>query len=396
MLLTLLLVLIYISFISLGLPDSILGTAWPAAYKDLGVPISWAGIISATISGGTIISSWFSNRIISRLGTGVTTVVSVAMTAVALLGVSLSGSFWFLLLFAIPLGLGAGSVDAALNNFVALHYQAKHMNWLHCFWGIGASAGPVIMSISLTSSNWQTGYAAIGWLQVALVIILLLSLPLWKRFSSGAQSEGSRAQVLSTRELLRIPGAKPILVAFFCYCAVEATAGLWGSSFLVLTKGISPQIAARWISLYYFGITFGRFLSGLLTLKIANRDLIRLGQGMSVLGILLLLLPAWDFVFSAGFFVIGLGCAPIFPALLHDTPENFGAELSQAIMGMQMACAYVGTTTMPPLFGFLAQRVSMILLPFYLLVIALLMVAMVELLNRLKAQGLTLGTRVQR
>ncbi len=383
--LTLLLVIIYIAFISLGLPDSLLGTAWPAAYGELGVAVSMAGFLSAVISCGTIISSLLSSRIIRRFGTGITTTVSVAMTAAALFGISLSNSFWIMFLFAIPLGLGAGSVDAALNNFVALHYKARHMNWLHSFWGVGASAGPVIMSFFLTRGSWRSGYSAIGWIQIALVVILIASLPLWKLVSTGAQTSKGSGKAYSITELIKIKGAKPALVTFFCYCSVEATAGLWGSSFLVFSRGISPETAASWVSLYYFGITFGRFMSGFLTMRINNKKLIRMGLGLIVLGILLIMVPTVDFILLCGFFMIGLGCAPIFPSLLHDTPENFGAEMSQSMMGLQMASAYIGITVMPPLFGLLGQHISMSLMPVYLMVIAIVMIVMVERLNRIKA-----------
>lgn len=382
---TLLLVIIYLAFISLGLPDSLLGTAWPAAYRELGVSVSMAGFLYAVVSFGTIISSLNSGRIIRRFGTGVTTTVSVAMTAAALLGFSVSPSFGIMFFFAIPLGLGAGSVDAALNNYVALHYGARHMNWLHSFWGIGASLGPAIMSFCLTRGSWRSGYATIGWIQTALVMVLIGSLPLWTRLSAASKAGQNAGRIFSAKELVKMPGARQVLIAFFCYCAVEATAGLWGSSFLVLTKGIAPDTAASWVSLYYFGITFGRLLSGFLTLRISNKNLVRLGQGLIVLGILLIMTASMDVVLLCGFFTIGLGCAPIFPALIHDTPENFGSEASQSFMGLQMACAYVGTTVMPPLFGFLGENLSMGLLPIYLLVNTLVMVAILERLNRIKA-----------
>lgn len=382
---TLLLVIIYLAFISLGLPDSLLGTAWPAAYRELGVSVSMAGFLYAVVSFGTIISSLNSGRIIRRFGTGVTTTVSVAMTAAALLGFSVSPGFGIMFFFAIPLGLGAGSVDAALNNYVALHYGARHMNWLHSFWGIGASLGPAIMSFCLTRGSWRSGYATIGWIQTALVMVLIGSLPLWTRLSAASKAGQNAGRIFSAKELVKMPGARQVLIAFFCYCAVEATAGLWGSSFLVLTKGIAPDTAASWVSLYYFGITFGRLLSGFLTLRISNKNLVRLGQGLIVLGILLIMTASMDVVLLCGFFTIGLGCAPIFPALIHDTPENFGSEASQSFMGLQMACAYVGTTVMPPLFGFLGENLSMGLLPIYLLVNTLVMVAMLERLNRIKA-----------
>ncbi len=383
--LTLLLVIIYLAFISLGLPDSLLGTAWPAAYKDLGVSVSMAGIVSAVISCGTIISSLMSSRVIRKLGTGLTTTVSVFLTAAALFGFSLSPGYWTMVLFAIPLGLGAGSVDAALNNFVALHYKARHMNWLHSFWGIGASLGPVIMSYFLARSGWRSGYSAIGWIQTVLVAILVSSLPLWKRVSNGQQAAETAGKVFSIKELLGIKGAKQALATFFCYCAVESTTGLWGSSFLVLSRGISPETAASWVSLYYFGITFGRFMSGFLTMRITNKKLVRIGLCMIVLGILLIMVPTVDFILMCGFFMIGLGCAPVFPSLIHDTPENFGSDVSQSMIGLQMACAYIGTTAMPPLFGLVGQYISMSLLPFYLIIITVVMISMVERLNRIKA-----------
>lgn len=383
--LTLLLVIIYLAFISLGLPDSLLGTAWPAAYKDLGVSVSMAGIVSAVISCGTIISSLMSSRVIRKLGTGLTTTVSVFLTAAALFGFSLSPGYWTMVLFAIPLGLGAGSVDAALNNFVALHYKARHMNWLHSFWGIGASLGPVIMSYFLARSGWRSGYSAIGWIQTVLVAILVSSLPLWKRVSNGQQAAETAGKVFSIKELLGIKGAKQALATFFCYCAVESTTGLWGSSFLVLSRGISPETAASWVSLYYFGITFGRFMSGFLTMRITNKKLVRIGLCMIVLGILFIMAPTVDFILMCGFFMIGLGCAPVFPSLIHDTPENFGSDVSQSMIGLQMACAYIGTTAMPPLFGLVGQYISMSLLPFYLIIITVVMISMVERLNRIKA-----------
>jgi fucose permease len=382
--LALLLVIIYIAYISLGLPDSLLGTAWPAAYMALGVPVSMAGIISAVISCNTIVSSLLSSRVIRWLGTGLTTTISVSMTAAALFGFSLSPNYWTMVLFAIPLGLGAGSVDAALNNFVALHYKARHMNWLHSFWGIGASLGPVIMSYYLARSGWRSGYSTIGWIQTGLVVVLIASLPLWMRASNGQKAAETSGKVFSIKELLKVKGARQALTAFFCYCAVESTAGLWGSSFLVLLRGICPETAASWVSLYYFGITLGRFISGFLTMGINNRNLIRIGLVLIVTGILLVMTPSIDFILMCGFFMIGLGCAPIFPSLIHDTPENFGSDMSQSMIGLQMACAYVGTTLMPPLFGLIGQYISMGLLPVYLMIIAIVMIAMVERLNRIK------------
>lgn len=378
----LLLVIIYVSFISLGLPDSLLGSAWPSMYESLGVSMSNAGIISMIIAGGTIISSLLSDRVIKKFGTGPVTFVSVLMTAVALMGFSFSNAFVLLCLWAIPLGLGAGAVDAALNNFVALHYEARHMNWLHCFWGVGASAGPVIMSYYLVQrGSWNAGYRIISFMQFALVLVLLMALPLWKKARGASDNrEKSAPKALGIVQLTRLPGAKPILVAFFCYCSLETSVGLWGSSYLVAIRNITAETAARWISLYFLGITLGRFLSGFLAIKLAHKQMVRLGQLLIGFGVVLLLLPFSGLPLIAGLFLIGLGCAPIYPSLLHETPDNFGSEYSQSIMGMQMACAYAGTTFMPPLFGILAARISYGIFPLYLSALLVLMVFMVKLL----------------
>lgn len=384
MIATLLLVIIYISFISLGLPDSLLGSAWPVMYGGMGVPVSSAGIVSMIIAGGSVISSIFSEKLIKRFGTGLVTVFSVLMTAVALFGFSLRGGFVALCLCAVPLGLGAGSIDAALNNYVSLHFKAKHMSWLHCFWGIGAATGPVIMSFYLLrAGSWTSGYRAVSIIQAVLVVLLLLSLPLWGKVGrSATQPQEAGRPILKFMQLLRLPGAKPALISFFCYCAMESTVGLWGSSYLVIIKGIAPETAAQWIALYYTGITFGRFLSGFLTMKLNNRRMVRLGEGLLAAGILLLILPFGAVTLWGGFFLIGLGCAPIFPSLLHETPVNFGQENSQAVMGLQMACAYVGITVMPLLFGVLASRVSHILFPVFLTAMLLVMATMVYTLNK--------------
>jgi fucose permease len=381
---TILLIIIYLSFISLGLPDSLLGSAWPSMYGGINVPLHFAGYISMIIAGGTVISSIFSERIIRRFGTGIVTAISVLMTAVALLGFSLSGSFVLLCLWAVPLGLGAGSVDAALNNYVALHYKAKHMSWLHCFWGIGASMGPIIMSFFLINKNsWNLGYRSIGIIQCFLVAVLFVTISLWEKNKSQTNIEKNEtSKGLKFKELFQIAGVKQILVAFFCYCSLETTTGLWGSSFLVMEKNISPEIAAQWISLYYIGITAGRFISGFLTMKLNNRQMVRLGQGLIVCGIIALLLPVGNVLLLPGFFLIGLGCAPIFPSLLHETPRNFGSEKSQAIMGIQMASAYIGTTFMPPLFGQITSFLNFKVFPLFISGILILNIIMVELLNK--------------
>lgn len=377
---SLLLALIYVSFISLGLPDSLLGSAWPQMQESLGVSLSLGGVISFLITASTILSSLMSHRAIQRFGTGGVTMCSVALTALALFGFSLSNSFFALCLWAIPYGLGAGSVDAALNNFVALHCKAKHMSWLHCFWGIGATGGPYIMGLCLSRGmGWQAGYRTISFLQMALTLILLLSLPLWKKqelpLSGG---ETVRPQTPQWGKLLKRPGVKAALTAFFFYSALELTTGLWGSSYMVAVRGISPETAAKWISLFYLGITAGRFFSGFLTLRFSDDAMVRLGEGTAIVGIILMLLPLHNLFLCLGLILTGLGCAPIYPSLLHATPQRFGKSLSQSLMGTQMAISYLGSTTMPPVSGFLSEKISMGLYPVLLLVFALCMTILTE------------------
>ena len=374
----LLLAIIYLAFISLGLPDALLGSAWPVMYPVFGVPVSYAGLVSTVITVGTIISSLLSDRLTHRFGPGKVTAISVAMTAIALWGFSWSGEFYMLLIWAIPYGLGAGGVDAALNNYVALHYSSRHMSWLHCMWGLGASIGPYIMGYALTSSiGWPLGYRIIGILQIILTLCLFLSLPLWKGGSADSEAT-SEAKPLTIPQILKIPGAKAVFVTFFCYCALESTAGLWASSYLVLHKGMNEEAAASFASMFYLGITLGRFINGFLTAKLSDRNLIRLGEGIILLGGIIVLLPFGAYISAAGMLVIGLGCAPIYPCVIHSTPENFGADRSQAMIGVQMASAYLGSCLMPPLFGLLANHIAVSLYPFYLLAINILMLTMHE------------------
>lgn len=381
----LLLLIIYLSFISLGLPDALLGAAWPSMYRELHVSISYAGAISMIIAFGTIISSLQSDRLTRKLGTGKVTAISVAMTAVALFGFSTSHSFVALCLWAIPYGLGAGSVDASLNNYVALHYESKHMSWLHCMWGIGAAAGPYIMGYVLTNGrSWNSGYRVISVLQIILTMILIFSLPLWKNRPEIIDDNGQEvsAKALSLREVIRIPGAKEIMVCFFCYCALEQTAGLWASSYLSLYKGVSAETAATFASMFYIGITVGRALSGFVTMKLNDVQMIRLGQVLIAVGILIMFLPFGQTLSLVGLIVIGLGCAPIYPCIIHSTPTHFGADKSQAIIGIQMASAYVGTLLMPPVFGLIANHITVALLPVYLFIILILMFVMHEALTK--------------
>lgn len=381
----LLLLIIYLSFISLGLPDALLGAAWPSMYRELHVSISYAGAISMIIAFGTIISSLQSDRLTRKLGTGKVTAISVAMTAVALFGFSTSHSFVALCLWAIPYGLGAGSVDASLNNYVALHYESKHMSWLHCMWGLGAAAGPYIMGYVLTNGrSWNSGYRVISVLQIILTMILIFSLPLWKNRPEIIDDNGQEvsAKALSLREVIRIPGAKEIMVCFFCYCALEQTAGLWASSYLSLYKGVSAETAATFASMFYIGITIGRALSGFVTMKLNDVQMIRLGQVLIAVGILIMFLPFGQTLSLVGLIVIGLGCAPIYPCIIHSTPTHFGADKSQAIIGIQMASAYVGTLLMPPVFGLIANHITVALLPVYLFIILILMFVMHEALTK--------------
>ena len=380
----LLLAIIYLSFISLGLPDSLLGSAWPTMYPELGVPVSYAGAVSMIIALGTVVSSLQSDRLTLKLGTGKVTAISVAMTAAALFGFSVSHSFWLLCLWAVPYGLGAGSVDASLNNYVALHYESKHMSWLHCMWGIGATAGPYIMGYALTHGmGWNGGYRAISIIQIALTAALVFSLPLWKGRSQkkdGAPEKSYRA--LSLGEIVRVPGAKEVMLCFFCYCSVEQTAGLWASSYLTLYKGVSADTAASFASMFYLGITAGRAVSGFITMKLNDRQMVRLGLSVILLGVVVMLLPLGRTISLSGQILIGLGCAPVYPCLIHSTPSHFGADKSQAIIGVQMASAYVGTCLMPPVFGLIAGHISVSLLPVYLLLFLVLMTLMHRRLNQ--------------
>ena len=380
---SLLLAIIYLAFISLGLPYALLGAAWPIMQEQFRVPVSYAGIIALIISCGTVVSSLLSDRLTRWLGPGKVTAISVGMTAVALLGFSLSGEFWMLCLWAIPYGLGAGSVDASLNNYVALHYASRHMSWLHCMWGVGASIGPYIMGHVLSGGMaWNSGYQVISLLQLILTAVLLLSLPLWKKHPAADTESGKSGKALSLREIFAIPGAREILIAFFCYCAMEQTAALWASSYLVLKDGMDPERAAGLASLFYLGITAGRVVSGFLTYKMNDTSMIRLGQAIVVLGIAVMLLPLGYGATMTGLLLIGLGCAPIYPCVIHSTPEHFGPENSQALIGVQMASAYIGVCVAPPAFGLIANHISAALLPLYLAVITGLMILMCEQMNR--------------
>ena len=380
----LLLGIIYLAFISLGLLDALLGSAWPSMYPLFSVPVSYAGIISMIISAGTIVSSLQSDRLTRRMGAGKITVVSVAMTAAALFGFSFANSFWTLCLWAIPYGLGAGSIDAALNNYVALHYESKHMSWLHCMWGLGATLGPYIMGYALAGGQgWPGGYRWIGILQVVLTAVLFFSLPLWNQKPTQIlQAEMVESKPLSLGQILSISGAKEVMLCFFCYCALEQTAILWAASYLNLYRGMSIEMAASFSGVFFIGITGGRGPSGFLTMKLSDNQMIRLGQLLISLGPDVILLPGPQAASLTGIGLVGLGCAPIYPCIIHSTPAHFGAHRSQAIIGVQMACAYVGSCLMPALFGILANHISVALFPVYVLFLLAFMAWMHESLTR--------------
>ena len=380
----LLLAIIYLAFISLGLPDSLLGSAWPAMRSEINVPLSFAGIISMIIAGGTIVSSLLSDRLTKRSGTGFVTAVSVLITAAALFGFSVSGSFWMLCVFAIPYGLGAGAVDAALNNYVASRYTSRHMNWLHCSWGVGASISPYIMSYCLSNSlGWSGGYRTISVIQIILTAVLFATMFLWKSEKAANPDEQSHSRALKLSQIIKIRGVKFVLPAFFGYCALESTTGLWASSYLVFHRGIGSETAAKYASFFFLGITAGRFLCGFVSNKIGDKNMIRIGIGTMIAGIAAVWLPVTsDWLCLNGLIVIGLGCAPVYPSIIHATPTNFGAENSQAIVGVQMASAYTGTSLMPPLFGLIANHISISLYPLFLLSLVMVMLFMTEKLNK--------------
>ena len=383
----LLIFVIYLSFISLGLPDAVFGGAWPTMYLEFDVPVSYAGLVTIIMSFGTIFSSLQSDRLTLKYGTGKVTAFSVAMTALALFGFSISGSFLELCLWSIPYGLGAGGVDASINNYVALHYSSRVMSWLHCMWGFGAMIGPTVVGFVLTGGDsWNKGYQVIALLQVALTAILIFSLPLWKKRATVINDTGEvvEAPALSLKEIYAITGAKEIMIAFFCYCALEQTAGLWASSYMVLHRGVATDVAASYASMFYIGITVGRFLSGFMTMKYSDKQMIRMGFAVICVGVAVLFLPLSEYITLAGFVLVGVGCAPIYPCIIHSTPEIFGEDKSQAIIGVQMASAYVGSLLMPSVFGILANHISAGLLPAYLCVILVLMIVMYERLIKLK------------
>lgn len=381
------LIIIYLAFISLGLPDSLLGSGWPAMRGDFGIALSGAGVVSMVITCGTIISSLLSGKLLNRFGTGKVTFFSCFMTAAALLGFSFSPSYIWLIFLALPLGLGAGAVDAGLNTFVAGHYKAHHMSWLHCFWGVGATLGPILMSGFISrEDSWRKGYLCVAIIQFVLVVVLFFTLPLWKKAENGSENVSEEEETVYQGEkqsFFKLKGVKFALLSFFFYCGIETTMGLWGSSYLVQVKGVSPSAAAGWISMFFVGITVGRLVSGFITMKVSNKNLIRLGQLICFIGIVVMLLPLPVFVSIAGFILVGLGCAPIYPCMLHETPVRFGKENAQSIMGYQMAFAYIGSTVLPPALGFIAGKTTIGILPVFAVCYCIMMFVGSEKINYL-------------
>lgn len=373
---TFLLVIIYIAFIGLGIPDSLFGTAWPAIYTDFGLPISFGSFVTVIVSLGTIISSVISGKVIRFFGTKTVSAFSTLLTAVALIGFSLSPNLWIMCLLAVPLGIGAGAIDVALNNYVSLHYSATHMSFLHCFYGVGVSVSPYIMSLVISGNlGWRGGYKIAFILQAAITALMFFTLPIWEKVHPEKNVDSQKENTkLSFGEIIKIQGVKLMCLLFFTSCAIELTCGGYGSTFLVEYKGISADRAATVIMIYYIGETLGRFLSGVLASKIHSWKIINYGVIILGTALVLLLLPSHAYISAVAMFLIGLGNGPLFPNFNYLTPENFGNEVSQSVMGIQMASAYIGSMLSPVICGILGQKIGMVIFPVYLLMFYIIMV----------------------
>ena len=373
---TTLLIIIYIAFIGLGIPDSLFGTAWPAIYSEFELPISFGSFVTVIVSCGTVLSSVISSKIISRLGTNKVSAYSTLLTALALLGFSFAPNLWVMCFLAIILGIGAGAIDVALNNYVALHYSATHMSFLHCFYGVGVSVSPYILSLVIAGNfGWRGGYRIAFAIQLIITLLLFLSLPLWRKAHGGEnESEENTHKYLSFGSVLKIPGVKMMCSLFIASCAIECTCGGWGSTFLVEYKHLPAEKAAQIIMIYYIGMTLGRFLSGVLAAKLHSWKIIKLGQIVLGLALLLLILPGGVYLCALGMFLIGLGNGPLFPNFNYLTPENFGSDVSQSVIGIQMASAYIGIMLAPTLCGLLGQVFGMVIFPYYLILFYAIMI----------------------
>lgn len=375
-----LLIIIYFVFISLGLPDSVLGTAWPTMHQELHLVTSAAGLIAMVVSVCTILSSLQTIPLIKRFGIGKLVLFSVLATAIGLLGYSTANYYWMLLLFAIPLGLGAGAIDTSVNDYVALHYKAHHMNWLHAFWGIGATVGPIIMGILLSNNlSWRMGYLVLGIIQLLLVLLLTRSIPLWKKIHVPVAETGKRTTTL--RQVITKPGVIFSLLAFIFYVGTEASIGLWGSTFLVNAKGIHVNTAAFITSTYYASITVGRLIAGFMTFRFGNRFILYVSETLLVIGVVLLMILPGQYSL-VGFALTGLGSAAIFPTMLQETPRRFGTDFSTQVMSLQVGLAYVGTTCLPPLLGVISQYFGMAIFPYILGIFSFVLLAATILLEK--------------
>jgi len=386
-----LLIIIYLAFISLGLPDALLGIAWPMMRQDFLLGLDAAGAISAVVTVGTIASSLLSGTLIRRFGEGKITLISGLMTGLALLGYAMAPSFIWFIILAIPLGFGAGSVDTALNHYVALHFKAHHMNWLHSFWGVGATAGPVLMAFILDKTDsWRMGYQTVAGIQLVLALVIFISLPLWKKHGALVEDQQASQEVkqevgkpITGFAVLKVKGVLPALMIFMFYCAAEFAMGLWGASYLVQERGISLQTAARWVAFYYGGITVGRVMAGFISFKLNNKQMILGGIIIAFAGAVLLLLNLTNMTSMLAFVLIGLGFAPIFPSMVHETPKRFGKEIAQSVIGYQFTAAYVGIAIFPALIGVVIDNTSMVAFPLFILSCVALQLIFTVRLNRM-------------
>ena len=376
---SLLLAVIYLIFISLGLPDSLLGSGWPKMQAVFSVPSSYAGYVSMTISFMTIISALLSPRMIKHFHTKWITIVSIGLTIAGLLGFSMCSEYWMLFIFAVPYGLGAGAIDASVNHYVANNYSGSVMNFLHCFYGVGAVISPYIMALALKYARWNEGYSWTSYIQMFILFVCIISLPLWK--TNGKEEEEDHSDSVGIKEALKVPAVIFTLIAFYAYCAGEATCFLWTPSYFAGTKsGLSAETIASFGSLIFGGLMLGRLISGFISNKLGDRRLIRIGIFVELLGIIMVFLSVENYMVAAtGFVVIGTGMGPVYPAIQHMAPANFGKKYSAAVIGLQMAAAYVGSTFMPMIFGLLQQKIGIAIMPAYLLIFAIINFGMLEL-----------------
>ena len=384
---TLLLIVIYIAFIGLGIPDSLFGTAWPAIYKEFSLSISNAGYVTFLISGCTMLSSFFCTRIINKFGTCFVTALSTALTAIALFGFSMSQNIFSLCIFAVPLGFGAGAVDAGLNNYVAIHYNASHMNFLHCFYGIGVTTSPYIMSIAISDISWRIGYRTTFYIQIVIALIVILSAPLWKKADNKIPLNNDiQPRSISLRRLAKMRKVRIVWLIFIASCSIEYILGIWSSTFLVETRGIIPQNAARIVMLYYAGIALGRFTSGIAVAKISSSMIIQICKYIIFSALLMLFVPCGEIVSAIILFIAGFGIGPVFPNMIYLTPYNFGKDISQSVIGSQMAASYMGIMLTPPFFGVLARILGIWIFPVFLVIFFSLMFLGIKLLGNIQNQ----------